>query len=208
MSQSWPLYLQNKAKWMRKGTKEDKQLVIDILVSAFLPIQEENSINLIVKQDHKRTERMTVLMEFLFYKSFHFGEVYIADNNQSCILLKFTDKERTTLKTLLWELRLAFKCIGPERVFKVLKRQRITERNYPKEPHIRPMIMGTKDEKKGNGTAARMMLKLITTHRENHLPVVVDAAAEHNVRLYQKCGFKIIGKEEALNFPIWFLRLN
>lgn len=193
---------------MRKAKRADKQLVVDILVSAFLPIHEENSINLVVKQDHKRTQRMRVLMEFLFDKAFYFGEVYLSDNSKSCILLKFAHRERTTLRTILWELRLAFQCIGVERVLKVLKRQRITERNYPKEPHIRPMIMGTVDEVKGNGTAARMMLKLIRTHRDNHLPVVVDAAAEHNVRLYEKCGFKIIGKEDALNFPIWFLRLN
>jgi hypothetical protein len=85
---------------VRKGTKADKQLVVDILVSAFLPIMEENSINLIVKQDHKRTQRMAVLMDFLFKKALHFGEVYISENNQSCILLKFPHRERTTLRTI------------------------------------------------------------------------------------------------------------
>jgi predicted GNAT family N-acyltransferase len=169
---------------------------------------EENSINLIVKQDHKRTERMRVLMEFLFEKAIHFGEVYLSDNGQSCILLKFPHRERTTIRTIAWEARLAFKCIGIGRVFKVLKRQSISERNYPNEPHIRPLIMGTIDERKGNGTAARMMLKLIHTHKDNHLPVIVDAAADHNVRLYQKFGFKVIGTEEALGFPIWFMRLD
>ncbi len=193
---------------MRKGLPSDKQLVTDILVSAFLPLTSENSINLVVKQDQERTRRMRVLMEFLFDRAFQFGEVYISDSDQSCILLKYPHREKTTLKTILQHLHLAHACIGWTCVPTILKRQRLMERNYPKEPHIRPMIMGTVDERKGNGTAARMMLELITTHKDNHLPVVVDAASEQNVRLYQKCGFKIIGKEERLGFPIWFLRLN
>lgn len=151
---------------------------------------------------------MRLLMEYLFEKSLRFGEVYISDNDQSCILLKFPHREKTTFKTIYWDMKLALNCIGIWCVLKVLKRQKITERNYPSKPHIRPMIMGTIDENKGNGTAARMMLKLINTHKDNHLPVVVDAAAEPNVRLYQKCGFKIIGKEEGLGFPIYFLQLN
>ena len=193
---------------MRKGYNSDKRLVIDILVSAFLPIKEENSINLIVKQDHKRAQRMEILMEYLFEKALYFGEVYISDNEKSCILLKFPHREKTTLKSIIWNIKLATKCIGLTRVPKVLKRQKITERNYPSTPHIRPMIMGTIDENKGNGTAARMMLELINTHKDKHLPVIVDAAADHNVRLYQKIGFKIIGREDELGFPIHFLQLN
>jgi len=193
---------------LKKALPTDKQLVTDILVSAFLPIQGENSINLVVKQDVHRARRMRVLMAFLFEKAMQFGEVYLSDNGQSCILLKYPHREKTTLKTIRQHLHLAHACIGWTRVPTILKRQRLMERNYPKEPHIRPMIMGTVDERKGNGTAARMMLELISTHKDNHLPVVVDAASEQNVRLYEKCGFKIIGKEEALGFPIWFLRLN
>ena len=169
---------------------------------------EENSINLIVKQDDKRTSRMRILMEYLFEKSLTYGEVYISDNEKSCILLKFPHQEKTTLDSILWNIKLAFNCIGLFRIRKVLKRQKITERNYPSEPHIRPMIMGTIDQNKGNGTAARMMIELINTHKDKHLPVVVDAAADHNVRLYQKFGFKIIGTENALGFPIHFLQLN
>jgi len=193
---------------LKKARHADKELICDILVSAFLPIMEENSINLIVKQDAKRPQRMRVLMEYLFEKAGHFGEIYLSDGDRSCILLKYPHREKTTLRTIWMDLRLAHNCIGWTRVFKILKRQRLTEQHYPKEPHIRPMIMGTLNENKGNGAAARMMLELITTHRDKHLPVVVDAVAEQNVRLYQKCGFKIISKEEALGFPIYFLRLN
>lgn len=180
----------------------------EILVSAFLSLEENNSINFVVKQDKKRIMRMQILMEYLFERAIRFGEVYISENNKACILLKLPHKERITFKTILLDIKLAYKCIGIERVFGVLKRQRIANRNYPKEKHIRPVIMGVKKECKGNGTAARLMIEVKNKFKNNKLPVILDAASEKNAELYKKFGFKIIKKEESLGFPIYFLRLN
>lgn len=193
---------------MRKANFTDKKLVSEILVSAFFPIKEANSINLVVKKDEKRMERMHILMEYLFIRAYYFGEVFISDNNKACILLKYPHKEKITIKTILLNLNLVFNCIGLTRVFKILKRQRIAKRNYLKEKHIRPIIMGVIKESKGNGTAARLMLEVKNKFKNNKLPVIIDVASEHNVRLYQKFGFKIIKKEETLAFSIYFLRLN
>lgn len=193
---------------MRKATIIDKQLVSEILLSAFLPLKESNSINLVVKQDEKRIERMQILMEYLFEKAFCFGEVFISKNNKACILLKYTDKEKPTLKTILLNIKLVHKCIGIGRVFEVLKRQRLVNKNYPKEKHIRPIIMGVKKECKGNGTAARLMIKVKNKFKNNQLPIIIDTASENNAQLYQKLEFKIIKKDESLGFPIYFLRLN
>ena len=193
---------------MRKASIADKQLVSDILVSAFSSLTDDSSINLVVKQDNKRAERLQVLMEYLFERAICFGEVYISDNHKACILLKFPHTEKVTLKTIGLDLKLAFKCIGIERVYGVLKRERIAKKNYPKEPHIRPMIMGVKKDFDGKGTAARLMMEVRNKYKDTVLPVIIDAASENNARLYQKFGFRVIKKEEALGFPIYFLRLN
>ncbi len=68
--------------------------------------------------------------------------------------------------------------------------------------------MGVKKESNGNGTAARLMIKVKNKYKNNQLPVIIDAASEYNAQMYQKFGFKIIKKEETLGFPIYFLRLN
>lgn len=193
---------------LRKATITDKKLVSEILVSAFSSITENNSINLVVKQDERRIERMHVLMEYLFERAILFGEVYISNNNQACLLLKFTHLEKVTLKTILLDFNLAFKCIGINRVFEVLKRQKIAKQNDPKERHIRPMILGVKKECKGNGTAVRLMLEVKNKFKNNTLPVIIDAASKDNAQLYQKFGFKLTKKEDGLGFPIYFLRMN
>lgn len=193
---------------MRKATIKDKKLVSEILVSAFSSLTDDSSINLVVKQDEKRIERMQILMEYLFERAICFGEVFISDNNKACILLKFPHTEKVTLKTTLLDLKLAFKCIGIERVYGVLKRERIAKKNYPKEAHIRPMIMGVKKDFNGKGTAARLMMEVRNKFKDTVLPVIIDAASENNAQLYQKFGFRVIKKENALGFPIYFLRLN
>ncbi|WP_452231187.1 MULTISPECIES: GNAT family N-acetyltransferase [unclassified Lacinutrix] len=193
---------------MRKATYVDKKIVSEILVSAFSPLQENNSINLVVKQDEKRIERMHILMEYLFERAILFGEVYISNNNKACLLLKFPHKEKVTYKTIALDIKLAFKCIGIAHVYGVLKRQIIANKNYPKENHIRPMIMGVRDEYKENGTAARLMIEVKNKYINTELPVIIDAASLKNVKMYQKFGFKVIKKEESLGFSMYFLRLN
>jgi ribosomal protein S18 acetylase RimI-like enzyme len=193
---------------LKKAQYSDKKLITDILVSAFIPKTEINSINFIVKQDKKRVERMRVLMEYLFDTAFYFGAVFISNNDESCILLKYSDKGKITLRTIRLDLRLALKCIGLERVFKVLKRQLIVKQYDPKEKHIHPLIFGVKAESKGNGNAARLMLQVKEHFKENRLPVIVNTASKQNTKLYKKTGFKIIKKDEALGFPIYYLRLK
>ena len=193
---------------MIKATLKDKEVVVGILVSAFEPLTQENSINLVVKQDRKRVARMRILMAYLFEKALLFGEVFISDSKKGCVLLKYPHKEKTTLKTIWLDVQLATQCIGLERIAKVVKRQRLTQQNYPKEKHIRPMLAGVKNEADGKGIAARLFIEIKAYYKNNTLPVIIDAASEDNVKLYQKMGFKIINKDASLGFPIWFLRLN
>ena len=193
---------------MRIANPKDKELVAEILTSAFESSKEDSSINFTVKQDERRVERIKILMEYLFERAMLFGEVFISDNEKACLLVKYTHLEKTTLKTIKLDIKLAFKCIGIERVYKVLKRQQIVKKNYPKEKHIRPVILGVKKEINGKGTAARLMIKLKHRFKDNKLPVILDAASEKNVKLYQKFGFRIVKKEDSFGFPMWFLRLN
>ncbi|MBG48204.1 MAG: GNAT family N-acetyltransferase [Pseudozobellia sp.] len=193
---------------MIKATKAHRDLVVDILVDAFEPIHDDSSINFVVKQDEKRKERMRILMEYLFDKSLRTGVVCISDNKASCLLLTYSNRDKFTFGKLFSTLRLAFKCIGIGRVTKVLERQKIIQRNYPKTPYIRPMIFAVKQEFKGGVTAPRLILQVYEAFRETKLPVIVDAANENNVKLYQKFGLKIFNTEEGLGFPIYLMKME
>lgn len=193
---------------MIRANVKDRKLVVDILVEAFEPLDGDNSINFVVKQDDRRIKRMRMLMGYLFDKAIRFGEVFLSDNRASCLLIVYAHKERFTFNGLMSTLRLAVKCIGIERVVKVLKRQWVVKRNYPKTEHIRPIIFAVKNELKGGVTAPRLIMQVFEEFKGNKLPVIVDTTSEHNVRLYQKFGLQVFNREEALGFPIYLLRMN
>lgn len=193
---------------MIRASIEDKIAVVNILMEAFEPLAGDNSINFVVKQDEKRTERMQVLFEFLFDKAMRTGEVFLSDNRASCLLVSYAHNDTFKISKLISNLRLAFKCIGIERVHEVLKRQEIIERNYPTENHIRPMIFAVKNEYRGTVTAAKLILQVFKDFKGNQLPIIVDTAYEDHVKLYLKFGLKIYNTEEELGFPIYLLRMN
>lgn len=193
---------------MIRADSTDRKQVVDILVEAFEQLDEDNSINFVVKQDTRRTLRIRILMEYLFDKAMRSGEVFLSDNRASCLLISYAHKDKFGWAKLVSTLRLAFKCIGIERVGKVLKRQKIVQRNYPSGEYIRPMIFAVKTDYKGTTTAAKLILQVFKDFKSNQLPVIVDTASKDHVRLYQKFGLKIFNKEEALGFPIYLLRMN
>jgi len=106
------------------------------------------------------------------------------------------------------DVQLAINCIGLSRVMKVLKRQRIIKRNYPKTNYIRPMIFAVKNEFKGTTTAAKLIFQVFKDFEKNELPIIVDTASEDHVRLYQKFGLEVFNKEEGLGFPIYLLQMT
>ena len=183
-------------------------MVVEILVEAFEPLKEDNSINFVVKQDEKRKQRMQVLMGYLFDKAMRTGAVFLSNNRASCLLISYAERDVFSVGKLLSTLKLAFHCIGITRVRKVLKRQNVIQRNYPDGNYIRPMIFAVKNEYKGTTTAAKLIMEVFRDFKNNQLPVIVDTASEEHVRLYQKFGLKTFKKEQELGFPIYLMRMN
>ena len=193
---------------MIEANRQHKDLIIDILVSAFKDNTEDTSINFVVKQDAKRVERMKVLMGYLFEKALLFGKVFLSENKKACLLVIFSERERITVKTIALNIELALKCIGLKNIFKVLKRQRLLKRFHPGEDHIRPIIMGVSKDYFGRGSAAKLVLQVLHPYNEKRLPIIIDTVSDDNVKLYRKFGFKIKHRDESLGYPIYFMRLN
>ncbi len=193
---------------MKIATAKNKHIATEILTSAFINHTDENSINHIVKQDSKRKDRTQLLMEYLVEQSYMFGEIFISDNNQACLLLSYSEKEKISLKSVFLDIKLAVKCIGIFNVHKVLKRQAITKKYYPKEKHIKPVILGVKHQSKGKGIAPRLMVEVRNHFKGNTLPVVIDTTADKNVKMYEKFKFRVVNTEIIDGVPVKFMRLN
>ncbi|CAL2104234.1 GNAT family N-acetyltransferase [Tenacibaculum sp. 190130A14a] len=191
---------------MIKASIKHKELVTDILYSAFVGITIPNSINFVVKQDKHRNKRLRFLMEYLFLKALDFGEVYISNNQNACILLHYPHKEKTTLKTIGRDCKLAFKTIGLIRVYKVLKREYQLKKHHVKEAHIHPLIMGVKKDYQGKGSGVRLIYEVLNEHSTNKLPCILETTTKSNLKLYKKFGFYIFNETTDLGYPLYFLR--
>ena len=94
---------------MKKAEYNDKDLIVDILTKSF---ETNQSVNYIVEQDDKRQKRIRYLMDYSFEVCYLFGEVYLSEDDKSRALILYPDKKTTTLKSILLDVELMFKCIG------------------------------------------------------------------------------------------------
>ena len=194
---------------MITATKEDRELVIDILVSAFKDVEDENTINFLVGYGKRRIPKMRNLMGHIFDNSMISGEVYLSDNKTSCLLVSFSEKEKVSLKTIFLDIKVFFNCIGFSKIFSVLKRDKLVKQFYPKdENYIKPVILGAYKEAYGNGSAARLVIRVMLKYKKNKKPVIVDTVSEYNINLYKKFGFRVLETQKSLGFPLTLLRLN
>jgi hypothetical protein len=116
---------------MRKATFSDKSTILDLLTISF---DGNKSVNYVIKQAGNRVDRIRRLMEYSFDMCNEFGEVWISNDRQACALILFPDLQRTSLHTLLWDLKLAMRVIGVSRIGAILKREAMIKSNHPKKP--------------------------------------------------------------------------
>ena len=185
-----------------------KELVVEILVSAFEDYKDDNSINFVVKQDNKRVKRMRILMEYLFEKAITTGAVYLSDDKKCCLLLDYPLSNKHSFNTIWQTIKLVMSCIGIGRIGVVLRRQQVMKKYEPKEDFVKPLIIGIKKENKGSFTAGGLMLAVMEKYKDQKMPVIIDTVSKYNLRLYQKLGFKLVNKDESLGYPMYLLRLN
>jgi ribosomal protein S18 acetylase RimI-like enzyme len=187
---------------IRRGTENDKQLVIDILQEAF---DDNKSVNYVVRQDNNRLTRIRGLMEYSFNVCNAFGEVWISEDNQACALILFPDRKRTSFRTLLWDLKLALSVIGMDRVNAVLKRESLIKSNHPKIPIAYLWFIGVNPELQNKGIGSSFIREVIAECERKKRPIYLETSMEKNIPFYKKFGFEIF-QSLNLSYTLYQLR--
>jgi ribosomal protein S18 acetylase RimI-like enzyme len=187
---------------IRRGTENDKQLVIDILQKAF---DDNKSVNYVVRQDENRSTRIRGLMEYSFNVCNAFGEVWISEDSQACALILFPDKKRTSFRTLLWDLKLALSVIGLDRVSAVLKRESMIKSNHPKSSIAYLWFIGVNPELQNKGIGSSFIREVIAECERKKRPIYLETSMERNIPFYKKFGFEIF-QSLNLSYTLYQLR--
>ncbi len=193
---------------VRLAQKEDRELVVDILMSAFLDLDEGNSLNYFIRGEKNRPRRVKTLFKFLFDKSLKTGEIYLSDNEKGCILVDKSYKNQYSFLLFLKKLRTIFLSIGLRSVPRITKRQRLLDKNHNEKRYVYPTAMGVHKSIKDKGTCVRMIHELIRTYDDGPMTVYTETTTKQNLRIYRRFGFKVHSESNELGFKMYFLSLR
>jgi ribosomal protein S18 acetylase RimI-like enzyme len=174
-------------------SENKKQKVLNILFDTFY--DNPASVH-VVKQDHKKVQRFKLLLEYSYFLSENFGQVYLSDNEKCCALIIDSGNKKVTLKFLYWQFKLAFKVIGVCKAKAILYRLKVLNSKRPKEAHIYIWYIGVLTKSQNIGEGSKMMIRIIEDNPNRK--ICLESTNKKNYSFYEKHGFE---KQESVSLP-------
>ncbi len=159
--------------------------VKEILVESFL---DNKSIQDIVKQDAKREERLELLIEYSIFMGEAFGKIYLNKEMSASAIVIDSERKKTTLTSIIWNVKLAFSVIGLKNALSVLKRLSLISKFYPDSPYVYLWFIGVKSEEQGKGLGSELLKEIIKDSGDK--AIYLETSTERNFPFYEKYGFK------------------
>ena len=186
---------------MFKADRNQKSRVIQILTNSF---ENNQSVNYIVKQDRKRKERITALMEYSFEICYMFGEVYLSDDQKACALVLYPEQKKFSLRSLLLDIQLVLNAIGLTRAGKAMNRESIIKSNYPTEPIYYLWFLGVDPSYQHMGIGSKLLKEVIADSLKQYKHIYLETSTTTNIPWYQKFDFSIY-KELNFGYTLFML---
>lgn len=163
-----------------------EERMIEILTTAF---QENKSVNFIVKQDEKRDRRLRLLIEYSIFHGKTFGTLLLNEDKTACAIIVDSEKKKTTFRSIIWDLRLIFGCVGIRNISKILRREKAIKSHLPKEPFLHLWYIGVDPNIQGKGLGSKLLEEIKQlAHTQNKI-LQLETSTQINFPFYQKHGF-------------------
>jgi hypothetical protein len=189
---------------MTRANVKQKNLIVDLLTSAF---KDNQSVNFIVRQDEKRLKRIAALMDYSFEMCHHFGDVWLTEQKDACALTLYPHLKKFSLLTLWLDIKLIFKVIGIGGIFKALKREGRIKKIQPKTPMVYLWFIGVDPAVQHSGRGSQLLSEIIGSAEKMDLPVYLETSTLSNLPWYQKFGFEIYSQSD-FGYTLYFLARN
>ena len=176
---------------MKRAEYKDKEQIVGILAGSF---DDNKSVNYIVKQDGKRTQRMRKLMEYSFDVCYLFGDVFLSEDKKGCALIVTPDKKKTTFKSILLDAKLALSVIGLSNIKKAMNRESRINKLHPKEPFYYLWFIGVDPSEQNKGIGTKLMNDVMKEAASKGRTVYLETSTLKNIPWYEKFGFIIYNK--------------
>ena len=173
---------------MIRAEHRDRDLVVSILVNSFY---DNKSVNFIVGEDGKKKYRIHKLMEYAFDICNLFGDVFLSDNKKGCALLIYPEKKRTTIKSILIDIKFVFTCLGISNINKAMKREAKIKQVHPNGLLYYLWFIGVDSSNQNKGIGSQLLQDVISEGQRQNRNICLETSALKNVPWYEKFGFSI-----------------
>jgi GNAT superfamily N-acetyltransferase len=189
-----------------KADKTHKAKVIEILSECF---EANKSVNLIVKQDARKQERIGHLMDYAFEACIEAGQIYLNNDLTAAIICSHSEDKLPILEEAYLTAKLVWRVTGIGGIGRAMRRERYVNHFHPKgEEFIYIWFIGVKASERGRGAGSELLKQIINESTLQKIPIYLETSTEQNLSFYQKHGFNIyhISPQEVFGFELYFLK--
>jgi GNAT superfamily N-acetyltransferase len=163
---------------MTKAENPNKNLVVSILIDSFM---DNASVNYITKQDSKRIQKTRKLMEYSYDICNLFGKVHLTDDKKACALIILPDKKRTTLKSIIADIKLIAGSTGLFNVKKAMHREAAIKKIHSQQPFTYLWFIGVSPSEQNKGRGTVLLEKILEKSKAEGRPVILETSTERNL---------------------------
>jgi ribosomal protein S18 acetylase RimI-like enzyme len=187
---------------METNTKEKNQRIIKILTESF---DDNKSVNYIIPQDGKRQERIKALMAYSLEICNAFGKVYLSDDENACALVVYPEKKKTTLKSILFDVKFIYSSIGIANIKKAMQREAAIKKLHPPGLLSYLWFIGVTPAKQGKSYGSRLLSEVLNDANADNRTVCLETSTAKNIPWYKNFGFEIYCQLD-FGYPLYCLK--
>lgn len=189
---------------MRKATKKDKEVVVDIISTSF---RDNPGVNWLLKNGGANKKAIKRLSALAFIKGLRRNGVFISSNEKGVAICYDPSIKRSSIQEIIYEFYFGITSINLLRIPEVLKRESYRKSKRPSSGNY--LYFWFFGVVKGGENAARELGKAVFEEaKQLNLPIYLEAAEKRNKLLYERYGFETYHYWEVpeKNITFWFLR--
>lgn len=189
---------------MRKATSADKNNIIDIIANSF---EDNLSVSWIIKNDHKRKQRIRVLAEYAFNTVLRKKGIYLSSDEKGVIMFYKQNEHKETILDYIDQAKLAIRAVGLARVRKIMAREAQKAQKRPADGEfIYCWFYGVIDSARGRGAAIELKNVIFEQADKLKLPILLETSMKKNFVAYQRYGFTVYDTWEENEKKLWFMK--
>ena len=184
---------------IRKANPADKWCVTGVLTKSFA---DNLSVQFITGG---RPDRMAALMDYSFELCRLFGEVWVSEDLSACALVLYPEQKRTTLKSMLLDLRLVLKGMALNKLLKIIRRESAVKALHPEGRKAYLWFIGVLPAEQHRGLGSALLREVIRRSEADERLVLLETSTLRNIPWYKSFGFSTYATLD-LGYKLFFLK--